>query len=192
MRAVMASHTVTLPAMWTCEGQMPFEIHSNKHSVTCIFAFLQDAAPAFNFSRQYLYQEQLHGLEGRPSAAAQPSSKGLTNISNAADGDGPPPHHGPQWALLRFSQPVTAPAVRIQGLGDSDFFCKGVDRRKLRVCSTIACSLSPWAGSLDRGPAQHITNIDVSMLHVLQLQYMLGSGVDRRKPTTARDAQFWL
>lgn len=76
-----------------------------------LYPCLQDATPAFDFSQQYLYQEQLYGLEGRPAAAALPSSKGEEGFSGTADEDAAPPHHGPQWALLRFSQPVTAPAV---------------------------------------------------------------------------------
>ena len=39
----------------------------------------------------------MHGLEGRPSAASDDGAR--------------PVHYGPQWALLRFSQPVTAPKV---------------------------------------------------------------------------------
>lgn len=72
---------------------------------------LQQAAPDFDFSRQYLHQEQLYGLEGRPAAAAQPASKGDTKFGGAAEDDAPP-HHGQQWVLLRFSQPIVAPAVR--------------------------------------------------------------------------------
>jgi hypothetical protein len=73
-------------------------------------ALQQQGALAFDFSQQYLYQEQLYGLEGRPAAAAQPARKGDAHVTDAA-GDDAPPHHCPQWALLRFSQPVIAPAV---------------------------------------------------------------------------------
>ncbi|KAK9906478.1 hypothetical protein WJX75_002571 [Coccomyxa subellipsoidea] len=53
---------------------------------------LNENVREFDFGAQYAYQGELHGLEGRPGASgAQPV------------------HHGPQWALLRFSQPVTAP-----------------------------------------------------------------------------------
>ena len=72
---------------------------------------LQQAAPDFDFSRQYLHQEQLYGLEGRPAAAAQPAGKGDAKFGGAAEDDAPP-HHGQQWVLLRFSQPIVAPAVR--------------------------------------------------------------------------------
>ncbi len=72
---------------------------------------LQQAAPAFDFSRQYLHQEQLYGLEGRPAAAAQPASKGDARFGGETEDDAPP-HHGQQWVLLRFSQPIVAPAVR--------------------------------------------------------------------------------
>lgn len=72
--------------------------------------------PAFDFSRQYVYQAQLYGLEGRPHAAAQPKASGGTASDGAAGEAEAPSHHGPQWALLRFSQPVTAPAVRNRAL----------------------------------------------------------------------------
>jgi hypothetical protein len=71
---------------------------------------MQQGALAFDFSQQYLYQEQLYGLDGRPAAAAQPTRKGDAHVTDTA-GDDTPSHHGPQWVLLRFSQPVTAPAV---------------------------------------------------------------------------------
>ncbi len=55
---------------------------------------LQENIGDFDFSADYAYQNELHGLEGRPSSS-----------------EGQRQHYGPQWALLKFSQPVTAPKV---------------------------------------------------------------------------------
>ena len=54
---------------------------------------MQESTSRFDFSQEYAHQSELHGMEGRPWTF----------------GEGV--HHGPQWALLVFSQPVTAPAV---------------------------------------------------------------------------------
>lgn len=75
----------------------------------------QAAAPQpFDSSREYLYQDCLHGLEGRPpseaaAVAAQPAA-GQHPADQRAQQAERPPHFGPQWVLLRFSQPVTAAA----------------------------------------------------------------------------------
>lgn len=68
-------------------------------------SLVQGVPPTFDFGRQYLDQEQLYGLGGRPSAA-----RGAGEWGGGKGGSGNR-HHGLQWALLRFSQPVTAPAV---------------------------------------------------------------------------------
>jgi len=60
---------------------------------------LQDNSPQFDGSAEYVYQDQIYGLEGRPQ---NPDVKGQQRGM---------PHYGPQWALLKFSQPVTAPRV---------------------------------------------------------------------------------
>ena len=49
-------------------------------------------AQGFDLGRNYLWQEQLYGPEGRP-------------------GEGDKRHYGPQWALLRLDHSFTAPAV---------------------------------------------------------------------------------
>ena len=70
----------------------------------------------FQLGRDYLYQEELHGLEGRPaSTAASLAAAAGDTASGAGEQEpgvvpAPPPHYGPQWCHLRFSQPVTAPA----------------------------------------------------------------------------------
>ena len=56
---------------------------------------MQASEARFDFSQDYAHQAELHGLEGRPCSF----------------GDGV--HHGPQWALLTFDQPVTAPQVPV-------------------------------------------------------------------------------
>lgn len=57
----------------------------------------------FNWRQEYLFQQELHGMEGRPLGTAA-----LASSAAAAEQQC---HHGPQWALLRFEQPLTAPAV---------------------------------------------------------------------------------
>jgi len=86
-------------------------LHRDKH------CFPQGNGNSFDFAREYSWQEQLYGLEGRPpdpvladgaamnGAAAQPDS-----IGDAEPGGRR--HFGPQWVYLKLSQPVTAPAVR--------------------------------------------------------------------------------
>ena len=65
--------------------------------------------PGFDFGRDYVFQEQLHGLEGRPSSGLRlPGSAAAAGAASA-------PHYGPQWALLRFHHPVTAPQVCTPG-----------------------------------------------------------------------------
>ncbi|KAJ9508060.1 hypothetical protein QJQ45_021390 [Haematococcus lacustris] len=88
----------------------------------------------FDKSRDYVYQDQLHGLEGRPVADTsslpqhsdlsegekeeKAAAAGVGEATGAAGGaqwegeylpEGPR-HYGPQWVLLAFDQPVTAPA----------------------------------------------------------------------------------
>lgn len=55
----------------------------------------------FDFGRDYLYQEELYGHQGRPCSPG-------TGATSSADAPRAA-HFGLQWALLTFSQPVTAP-----------------------------------------------------------------------------------
>ncbi len=64
------------------------------------------AALPFDYSRDYLYQEELHGEEGRP-VTWQHAQHASSSIQGAG-GDDVPMHHGPQWVYIRFAQPVTA------------------------------------------------------------------------------------
>jgi hypothetical protein len=75
----------------------------------------QESVPPFDFGRDYLFQDELYGFEGRPPMPAEAGPAPSTN--EGAAGAEPAQtyrraHHGPQWALLRFEHPVTAPAVR--------------------------------------------------------------------------------
>lgn len=56
----------------------------------------------FSWDREYLHQTELYGMDGRPITAAAAAGAGGDDHC----------HHGPQWALLKFEQPLTAPAVR--------------------------------------------------------------------------------
>lgn len=62
----------------------------------------QESAQAFDLGRQYQHQEQLYGAEGRP-----PDENACNDLTAGGTAQGN--HFGPQWALLRFSQPVVAP-----------------------------------------------------------------------------------
>jgi hypothetical protein len=59
----------------------------------------------FNWDREYVHQTDLYGMEGRPMTAAAAAA--------SAGGDDDQRHHGPQWARLKFEQPLTAPAVSV-------------------------------------------------------------------------------
>jgi hypothetical protein len=70
---------------------------------------LHNPVDPFDWSKQYLYQDQLYGLEGRPITSGSSSS----TAAAAAGGDEEQQRHfGPQWVLLKFDQPVTTPEVR--------------------------------------------------------------------------------
>lgn len=66
--------------------------------------------PPFDFSRQYLFQEELYGPEGRPARAegGTPAHDSIAKGQEFATSE-LPPHYGPQWALFHFEEPVTAP-----------------------------------------------------------------------------------
>ena len=72
-------------------------------------SWVQGSGEAFDLSQDYLHQGQLHGLEGRPCGDGQSSEAGPASSSS----QNPGLHFGPQWALLRFEQPVTAPQVAL-------------------------------------------------------------------------------
>lgn len=64
------------------------------------------AAPDIDLHSDYLYQEELYGIEGRPPArATSPASSSVAGAGNQQQQR----HYGPQWCYLRFAQPVTAP-----------------------------------------------------------------------------------
>ncbi|KAF8060496.1 Eefsec [Scenedesmus sp. PABB004] len=113
-------------------------------------------APAFDFGAEYLAQDALHGLEGRPLAAPAPAG--------ARDGA----HHGPQWALLRFEQPVTAPldSVIVGARLDAD---SGGDACRLAFYGRLAAGLG------DGGPAE------LRRLRVFKVKERVGS-ISRPSP----------
>ena len=83
------------------------------HHPACSWLVGRDAAavqepPAFNFRREYLYQDKLYDLRGRP--LQEPRESGPSGGSSAT-------HRGRQWALLTFHQPVTAPEVGLRSPG---------------------------------------------------------------------------
>ena len=89
---------------------------------------MQERGLSFDFAADYAHQEELHGLEGRPPNPL------LSSVSNSAHSAAPPqPHYGPQWALLRFTQPVTAPKVLLRFVLLLHF--KPVSR----LCSQFSC-----------------------------------------------------
>ena len=77
----------------------------------------QGTGGCFDFTREYVWQEQLYGWEGRPpdpvladGATANGAAADANSNDDAESGGGR--HYGPQWVYLKLSQPVTAPAVR--------------------------------------------------------------------------------
>ena len=75
---------------------------------------MQDNSQQFDVKQEYVYQDEVYGLEGRPynplaqhqiSSDAQqaPSTSG-----RGVDPEGGRVHYGPQWGLLTLTQPVTA------------------------------------------------------------------------------------
>ena len=79
------------------------------------------AAAAFDSNQDYLYQDCLHGVEGRPAAAAGSASTSEREQAEARV------HYGPQWVYMRFSQPVTATpdAIVIGSKLDADLNASG-------------------------------------------------------------------
>nr|BAU61586.1 eukaryotic elongation factor, selenocysteine-tRNA-specific [Gonium pectorale] len=87
-------------------------------SIANLAAMAAQGTPmAFDAARDYLYQDELYGLEGRPQAAGpqpgQPAKQpaaGEGGSEAEAEGEGEEDRHfGPQWVLLQFDQAVTAP-----------------------------------------------------------------------------------
>ncbi|GAX74045.1 hypothetical protein CEUSTIGMA_g1495.t1 [Chlamydomonas eustigma] len=64
--------------------------------------------PPLQLQKEYLHQEELHGLEGRPTSSTN-ANKGYGQFSAPDSEVAEGRHHGPQWALLRFDHAVTAP-----------------------------------------------------------------------------------
>ena len=108
-------------------------------------------APTFDFGRQYLDQEQLYGLEGRPSEARGAGEWG--------GGEGGNRHHGPQWALLRFSQSVTAPAVCCSLPASGISRLLSIRGTRTDQCNAVACADGMiWEGHAAITTGRHSTS----------------------------------
>lgn len=84
---------------------------SLQHMITFLNKTAQHASlEPFLWGQEYLYQQELYGLEGRP---AQPAAAAAAGAAVHASEEDQQQHHGPQWALLKFDQPLTAPAVSV-------------------------------------------------------------------------------
>lgn len=77
---------------------------------------LQGSVQRFDTQQEYVYQDEVYGLEGRPyNPLAQHQlpgdpSQGPSSSGGAAH-QGGGVHYGPQWGLLTLTQPVTASEV---------------------------------------------------------------------------------
>jgi hypothetical protein len=78
-------------------------------------------AERFDWAREYAWQAELYGLEGRPRARTALDGSGGGGSGGAYEGgeggEGGAAHFGPQWALLKFDRPVIMPPVRGVCLG---------------------------------------------------------------------------
>ena len=77
---------------------------------------MQDKSQHFDTKQEYVYQEEVYGLEGRPyNPLAQnqlPSDPDhAPSTSGRTDPEGGRVHYGPQWGLLTLTQPITASEV---------------------------------------------------------------------------------
>ncbi|KAL3148593.1 hypothetical protein ABBQ38_014023 [Trebouxia sp. C0009 RCD-2024] len=66
----------------------------------------QDEAQHFDTQQEYVYQDEVYGLEGRPYNPLEQHQ--LPGDPNRAASDRGGVHHGPQWGLLTLTQPITA------------------------------------------------------------------------------------
>ena len=77
---------------------------------------MQDTPLQFDTKQECVYQDELHGLEGRPLNPL--AGHRLFNLSDSSastsgrtEAHAGGVHYGPQWGLLNLSQPVTASEV---------------------------------------------------------------------------------
>ncbi len=66
----------------------------------------------FDYTEEYLYQDEMYGIEGRPATAELfgGGDSGGKDLDADDASSPPPPHYGPQWAVVQFDEPVTAPS----------------------------------------------------------------------------------
>jgi hypothetical protein len=117
---------------------------------------------AFDFAAEYVHQDQLYGLEGRELSIMLDSNQQQQQQeydesqqpqAHAATHDGS--HYGPQWALLRFDQPVTAPAVSSLTFST---YCLPFNTRGMVVGAAAVCVCAIALATVARpGPPQWIS-----------------------------------
>ena len=82
--------------------------------LSCGCDCFQDAPQQFDTKREYVYQSELYGLEGRPldplARHHLPNHPG-GDASSSGKVESGGVHYGPQWGLLTLSQPITASEV---------------------------------------------------------------------------------
>ncbi len=82
--------------------------------LSCDCDCLQDSPQHFDTKREYVYQSELYGLEGRPLdplVRNHPLTLPDGDASSSGRGESGGVHYGPQWGLLTLSQPITASEV---------------------------------------------------------------------------------
>ncbi len=84
---------------------------------------MQDKTQQFDTQQEYVYQDEVYGLEGRPyNPLAQHQLPGEPNQAPSTSGRATPDrggvHYGPQWGLLTLTQPITASEVPNPTSGD--------------------------------------------------------------------------
>ncbi|GLC39063.1 hypothetical protein PLESTB_001289600 [Pleodorina starrii] len=117
---VAVGHSTVMAEM-TFFGTTDGEGGSRETALAALVANLNAMALAgspmgFDAERDYLYQDELYGLEGRPLAAAAAASASAAAQASVREGEDVEAeeearerHFGPQWVLLKFDQPITAP-----------------------------------------------------------------------------------
>ena len=113
------------PMFWTCSACLDRLVtwyghacDQKAHQITTVC--LQDHSQHFDTKQEYVYQDEVYGLEGRPyNPLAQNQLPIDPDQTPSTSGRGEDPeegrvHHGPQWGLLTLTQPVTASEVSHQ------------------------------------------------------------------------------
>ena len=78
---------------------------------------MQENPQHFNTKQEYVYQDEVYGLEGRPynplaqNQLLNAPDQSPSTSGRGEDSEGGSVHYGPQWGLLTLTQPVTASEV---------------------------------------------------------------------------------